>query len=206
MRGSRLPRAPWPPLWCAPSSTWGIALVLAVGWPPLQGRKAGGEVERHGEVATGQAATVVAVKWTTEPHTKELAMKMIPPRWPGGRGRHQDAEGQLDAVQALDFLHPDLRACLASLHGAPVPVAEATVQLLPFGSRAALETLEPPLAVAGRPVDDEGHRDLKLTPFAYEVMAAAAAQAEAKPEVIDDWTARAQRATQTVVGGDKTDS
>jgi len=49
------------------------------------------------------------------------------------------------------------------------------VQLLPFGSRTALETLNPALAIAGRTVDEEGHRPLTLTPFAYEVIAAAAA-------------------------------
>ena len=88
---------------------------------------------------------------------------------------------QLSAAAALEFLHPDLCATLASLHGAPKSVVEATVQLLPFGSRAALETLNPPLAVAGEPIDEQGHRPLTLTPFAYEVMAAAAAAAEADP-------------------------
>jgi hypothetical protein len=71
------------------------------------------------------------------------------------------------AADVLEFLHPDLRTTLASLHGAPKSVAEATVQLLPFGSRAALETLTPPLAHAGECIDDEGHRALTLTPFAY---------------------------------------
>jgi len=59
------------------------------------------------------------------------------------------------ATDVLAYLHPDLCATFASLHGAPRSVAEATVQLLPFGSRAALETLDPPLAIAGECIDDE---------------------------------------------------
>jgi hypothetical protein len=112
-------------------------------------------------------------------------------RPPGG------SEDALSASDALAFLHPDLCATLANLHGAPRSVAEATVQLLPFGSRAALETLNPPLAIAGRAVDEEGHRPLTLTPFAYEVMAAAAAAAEADPDAVDDWAQRAQAAART---------
>lgn len=96
---------------------------------------------------------------------------------------------------ALTFLNPDLRAILASLHGAPRSVAEATIQLLPFGSRAALEATDPPLAVAS-PTWEEGsdHRPLALTPFAYDVMAAAAAAADADPAGVQDWTRRAQAA------------
>lgn len=101
------------------------------------------------------------------------------------------------ASQVLEFLHADLRATLASLHGAPRSVAEATVQLLPFGSRAALETVVPPIAVAtGRQVREDGRRPLTLTPFAYEVMAAASAAAEADPDGVDEWTRRAERAVQ----------
>ena len=107
------------------------------------------------------------------------------------------SDDALSASDALAFLHPDLCATLANLHGAPRSVAEATVQLLPFGSRAALETLNPPLAIAGRAVDEEGHRPLTLTPFAYEVMAAAAAVAEADPVAVEDWTQRAKAAART---------
>lgn len=107
------------------------------------------------------------------------------------------SDGALSATDALAFLHPDLSATLAGLHGAPRSVAEATVQLLPFGSRAALETLNPPLATAGRAVDEEGRRPLTLTPFAYEVMAAAAAAAEADPDAVDGWTRRAEAAART---------
>ena len=107
------------------------------------------------------------------------------------------SDDALTATDALAFLHPDLCATLAGLHGAPRSVAEATVQLLPFGSRAALETLNPPLATAGRAVDEEGHRPLTLTPFAYEVIAAAAAAAEADPAAVVDWTQRAEAAART---------
>lgn len=98
------------------------------------------------------------------------------------------------ASEVLKFLNPDLCTTLASLHEAPHSVAEATVQLLPFGSRAALESLNPPLAIAGDPIDDEGHRPLKLTPFAYEVMAAAAAAADADPDTVNQWSKRADHA------------
>jgi hypothetical protein len=97
----------------------------------------------------------------------------------------------------LDYLNPDLLATLASLHQAPASVAEATVQLLPFGSRAALETLNPPLAVACDPIDEDGHYALTLTAFAYEVMAAAAAAEESNPKAINAWSERAAQAART---------
>jgi hypothetical protein len=101
------------------------------------------------------------------------------------------------ADDVLRYLTPDLRETLASLHGAPRSVAEATMQLLPFGSRAALETVDPPLAVAARQaVGGEGHRPLALTPFAYEVMAAAAAASDADPDGVDEWARRAEQAAQ----------
>jgi hypothetical protein len=116
--------------------------------------------------------------------------------WPE-RG-HVGARGpERSVTDVLVFLHPDLCGTLAGLHGAPRSVAEATVQLLPFGSRAALETLNPPLAIAGEHLDDEGHRALTLTPFAYEVMAAAAAAAEADPQAVDEWSERARLAART---------
>ena len=107
------------------------------------------------------------------------------------------SDDDLSATEVLAFLHPDLCATLASVHGAPRSVAEATVQLLPFGSRTALETLNPALAIAGRAVDEEGRRPLTLTAFAYEVMAAAAAAAEADPDAVDGWTQRAEAAART---------
>lgn len=102
------------------------------------------------------------------------------------------------ATDILRFLTPRLVATLASLHGTPASVAEATVQLLPFGSRAALEALTPPLAVAGEPVDGSGRRSLSLTPFAYEVMAAAAAEAADVGEPAPDWDDRFASAARAV--------
>jgi hypothetical protein len=101
------------------------------------------------------------------------------------------------ATEILRFLPPDLRVTLASLHGAPESVATATVQLLPFGSRAALETLDPPLARQGRVVNEHGRRNLVLTRFCYEVMAAAA-NAEQEAAVEPDWDQRAARAAATI--------
>ena len=110
-----------------------------------------------------------------------------------------DGQGMLSPTDALQFLTPRLRATLASLHGAPESVAEATVQLLPFGSRAAMEALNPPLAVCGRPIDEFGRRSLSLTPFAYEVMAAAAAES-ADPPGSPDWDIRFEAAARAVRG------
>ena len=96
------------------------------------------------------------------------------------------------AAQVLESLPPRLVKILATLDGAPQAVAEATVQLLPFGSRAGLETTG--CAVPGEFLDDLGHRSLRLTPLAYEVMAAAAARVEGNRDVMREWEARAQRA------------
>lgn len=43
----------------------------------------------------------------------------------------------------------------------------------------------------------KGHRPLTLTPFAEQVMAAAAAAAEADPDAVDGWTQRAEAAART---------
>lgn len=119
-----------------------------------------------------------------------------PPQVPGADEAPTGSAGR-SAVEVLQYLTNDLRATLASLHGAPRSVAEATMQLLPFGSRAALETVEPPIAVAAsRAVGDDVHRPLTLTPFAYEVMAAAAAAEEADPDGVDEWARRAERAVE----------
>ena len=49
------------------------------------------------------------------------------------RWREVAAQGpKRSATEVLEFLHPELCATLASLHGAPRSVAEATVQLLPL--------------------------------------------------------------------------
>jgi hypothetical protein len=86
------------------------------------------------------------------------------------------------AEQVLTYMHPDLLIAFASLHGAPKHVAQATVALLPFGSRAGLESLG---LVTSAGTDAPGGRALALTPFAYEVMEAAAADAAAEDDQDD---------------------
>lgn len=103
------------------------------------------------------------------------------------------------AAEILGFLTPDLRATLAGLYRAPEAVATATVQLLPFGSRAALVTLEPPLAREGQLVDEHGRHNLVLTRFCYEVMFAAAASEEERI-LTPDWDRRAAQAAATIHG------
>ena len=112
---------------------------------------------------------------------------------PDGGGR------RWTAADVLPFLHEDLSATLASLDGAPASIAQATIQLLPFGSRAALETLG--LVTLGHAVDADGHRTLTLTSFAYEVMAEAAAADEADPEGVRNWAYRAELAERSLRGG-----
>jgi hypothetical protein len=112
-------------------------------------------------------------------------------------GRLEKRSRSRTATEILPFLPPDLHLTLASLHGAPESVATATVQLLPFGSRAVLETLDPPLARPGRPLEGQGGHSLVLTRFCYEVMAVAA-DAEEDAVVVPDWDQRAVRAAATV--------
>jgi hypothetical protein len=90
------------------------------------------------------------------------------------------------------WLTPDLVLTLGSLHEAPPAVADAVVQLLPFGSRAALEELG--LALPGTDGADRGRRPVTLAPLAYEVMAVASARIEPGPAEADEWTRLAQRA------------
>ncbi|MFI5492693.1 hypothetical protein [Actinoplanes sp. NPDC051859] len=92
------------------------------------------------------------------------------------------------AAEALRFLTPDLRAFLADLEGAPVSIAQAAVQLLPFGSRSAL--LATGLATAdGSGSGPEGETGLRLTNLGLEVIAEAAAPAA--PAEVDRLTALA---------------
>jgi hypothetical protein len=100
--------------------------------------------------------------------------------------------------EVLRWLTPSLLGVLASLHGAPRDLAEASIQLLPFGSRAALE--DRGLAV---PVGDEadGFRALRLTDFAFDVMAAAAAAAESSPASVDELEDRADAAIARLCAG-----
>lgn len=103
------------------------------------------------------------------------------------------------AVEVLRWLTPSLLGVLASLHGAPRELAEASIQLLPFGSRTALE--DRGLAEA---LDDEaagGYRALRLTEFAFAVMAAAASAAESSPASVDELEDRADAAIARLCAG-----
>lgn len=99
---------------------------------------------------------------------------------------------QRSARDILEFMTPPLVSVLADLADAPASMAHATVQLLPFGSRAALEATG--LAVPGEDVDGHGHRVLCLTPLAFRVMSAAADQLDTSASDLDDLDARAARA------------
>lgn len=111
-----------------------------------------------------------------------------------------DASGdrRCSAAEVLKYLPPDLLAVLASLHGVPRSLANATIQLLPFGSRTALECMDPSLADPGPATSSDGHRSLILTDFAFDVIAEAHAAAEANPKAVSDWTARADEVARMV--------
>jgi hypothetical protein len=88
-----------------------------------------------------------------------------------------DSPSTKAAVEAAQFLTPDLRHFLADLDGAPPSIAQAAVQLLPFGSRSALVAIG--LATAdGSGNGPEGETGLRLTDLALEVIAQAAAPAK----------------------------
>jgi hypothetical protein len=97
------------------------------------------------------------------------------------------------APEILEYLTPQLINVLADLDGAPASVAHATVQLLPFGSRAALEATG--LAVLGKDVDGYGHHVVHLTPLAFRVMSAAADRLESSAACLEDLDARMRRAS-----------
>jgi hypothetical protein len=99
--------------------------------------------------------------------------------------------------EVLHWLTPSLLGVLASLHGAPRDLAEASIQLLPFGSRTALEDWG--LAVPFGETD--GYRALRLTDFAFDVMAAAAAAAESSPASVDELDDRADAAIARLCAG-----
>jgi hypothetical protein len=80
------------------------------------------------------------------------------------------SDGQDRYADILCFFTPDLVDFLADLHEAPASLAQATVQLLPFGSRAALVATG--LATLRDGVSEDGR--LQLTPLAFAVMAEAA--------------------------------
>ena len=91
------------------------------------------------------------------------------------------------------MLLPDTISTLASLHDAPASVAQAVVQLLPFGSRAAIEDLG--IVSAGQVVDREGRTSLCLTSFGYEVIEAAARLEDSDPAGVLALAARWDAAT-----------
>lgn len=102
------------------------------------------------------------------------------------------SNGARSATDVLSYLPPDLIEVLASLCGTSRAQANATIQLLPFGSRAALESMDPPLANAGPEIDDsEGQRTLELTEFGFEVMAEAQAVVGVRIHDDVDWSNRA---------------
>jgi hypothetical protein len=116
------------------------------------------------------------------------------------RGRTSQGSGGSDplseqaAIDVIPYLIPDLRATLASLAGAPRAVAQATAQLLPLGSRMALEALG--LAVWNEGPDQYGVNGLTLTDLAFNVAEELAAEAEDDSAGFTDWTERARQAMQ----------
>ena len=54
------------------------------------------------------------------------------------------------------------------------------------------------MAKAGPAIDNDGHRSLLLTDFAYAVMAAAKELADDCPDVASDWTAEADEVARMV--------
>jgi len=107
-------------------------------------------------------------------------------------GRPDAAPASRETVDTLiDWLTPDQVITLAGLHGAPPGVANAVVQLLPFGSRTSLEELG--LVVPDEQASDQGgRRRVVLTPLAYDVMSVLAARSLADPDGVADWTRRAE--------------
>lgn len=120
-------------------------------------------------------------------------MKIPTPSWT--RPRLQAAVPMSeDPRAALSWLTPDLVTTWAALHEAPPAVAQAVAQLLPFGSRAALEDLG--IITCDGPPDEAGRCRLEITPLGYAVMAAAAECSEQDPSRLSDWVERFDRAVE----------
>jgi len=85
--------------------------------------------------------------------------------------------------ETLDFLPPPLVGVLAGLQGSPESVTQAAIQLLPFGSRAALESTG--MVVTGEDIDGRGHYVLRLTPLGLAVIDEAADSLDALAEDAD---------------------
>lgn len=96
------------------------------------------------------------------------------------------------AAKALSYLTPDTQTSLASLHGAPRTVVDAVAQLLPLGSRAALEDW----GIVAEVVlpDEPSLRYLKVTAFGYDVIAAAFISSKQHPERLEDWVLQYEQA------------
>lgn len=95
-----------------------------------------------------------------------------------------------NAHDVLAWLTPDLRTMLASLDGVPPSVATAVVQLLPFGSRAAVIALGLAYRQDGDPARPA--QVLGLTPLAFDVIKEAASAIDADPDGVEDWLKRAR--------------
>jgi hypothetical protein len=93
------------------------------------------------------------------------------------------------AEQALEYLTPSIRTTLAALCEAPAGVAESVVQLMPFGSRAALaETGVVAFASANADDPSDVSGPGRITDLGYAVIELAADAASATPESVVDWT------------------
>jgi hypothetical protein len=94
-------------------------------------------------------------------------------------GRKAKGGGSLTADEALDRLPPNLRELLARLAGQTLCDLQVTLQLLPLGSRLALDTVG-----AARLDDDpvDGRYRLKVLPFCVDLVKAAALRAERASE------------------------
>ena len=94
----------------------------------------------------------------------------------GLRGRKAKGEARLTAGQALEQLAPTLREVLARLEGQSRSDLQVTLQLLPLGSRLALDAVGAVELEGQNPV--EGRYGLKVLPFCIDVVNAAALSVE----------------------------
>ncbi len=100
-----------------------------------------------------------------------------------------------DPQAVLSWLTPDLLATWAALHEAPPAIAQAVAQLLPFGSRAGLEELG--LIACKGSANEAGHYRLRITPFGYAVMKAAAENSEqGLDKRLSEWEERFHQAVE----------
>lgn len=92
------------------------------------------------------------------------------------------------AAAAVEYLTPELLEFLADLHGSPASLAQAAVQLLPFGSRSALLATGV-VTSSGGGSGRAGEEGLRLTPLGFEVIALAGAADESRQ--LDELVAKA---------------